>query len=119
MLNTQWRFSLANDSPSDHSVRTYRKTARHLLRRNRHHHPVNLTTRLAQTHQRRRSRFQTARPYDAADHVFNIAINLLVGGTCLEHLDLRQNDQADLYAPEAKRIPDQTTAGDFADDSIE
>ena len=33
-------------------------------------------------------------PYDEADHVLNIALNLLAGGTCLEHLELRRNDEA-------------------------
>jgi len=52
-------------------------------------------------------------PYDEADHVFNIAMNLLTGGTCLEHLELRRNDEAYLDALGAQRIPDPTTAGDF------
>lgn len=52
-------------------------------------------------------------PYDEADHVFNIALNLLAGGTCLDHLELRRNDQAFLDAVGAPRIPDPTTAGDF------
>jgi len=29
-------------------------------------------------------------PYDEADHVFNIALNLLAGGSCLDHLELRR-----------------------------
>lgn len=52
-------------------------------------------------------------PYDEADHVFNIALNLLAGGTCLEHLEIRRNDEAYLDALGAVRIPDPTTAGDF------
>ncbi len=52
-------------------------------------------------------------PYDEADHIFNIAINLLAGGTCLEHLEHRRNDEAYLDALGAERIPDPTTAGDF------
>ncbi len=52
-------------------------------------------------------------PYDEADHVLNIAFNLLAGGTCLEHLELRRNDEAYLDALGAERIPDPTTAGDF------
>lgn len=52
-------------------------------------------------------------PYSEADHVLNIAFNLLVGGTCLEHLELRRNDEAYLEALGAQRIPDPTTAGDF------
>jgi len=52
-------------------------------------------------------------PYDEADHVFNIALNLFAGGTCLEHLEIRRNDEAYLDALGAVRIPDPTTAGDF------
>ena len=52
-------------------------------------------------------------PYDEADHIFNIAMNLLAGGTCLEHLEHRRNDEAYLDALGAERIPDPTTAGDF------
>ena len=52
-------------------------------------------------------------PYSEADHVLNIAFNLLAGGTCLEHLELRRNDEAYLDALGAQRIPDPTTAGDF------
>ena len=52
-------------------------------------------------------------PYSESDHVLNIAYNLLAGGTCLEHLELRRNDEAYLDALGAQRIPDPTTAGDF------
>ena len=37
-------------------------------------------------------------PYSEADHVLNIAFNLLAGGSCLEHLELRRNDEAYLDA---------------------
>jgi len=57
--------------------------------------------------------FKVYAPYDEADHVFNIALNLLAGGTCLEHLEQRRNDEAHLDALGAERIPDPTTAGDF------
>ena len=57
--------------------------------------------------------FKFHRPYSEADHVFNIAFNLLAGGECLEHLELRRNDEAYLDALGAQRIPDPTTAGDF------
>ena len=33
-------------------------------------------------------------PYHDSDHVLNIAYNLLAGGTCLEHLELRRSDEA-------------------------
>jgi len=52
-------------------------------------------------------------PYDEADHVLNIALNLLAGGSCLDHLEVRRTDEAYLNAVGAERIPDPTTAGDF------
>lgn len=52
-------------------------------------------------------------PYSESDHVLNIAYSLLAGGTCLEHLELRRNDEVYLDALGAQRIPDPTTAGDF------
>ena len=57
--------------------------------------------------------FKLRLPYSEADHVLNIAFNLLAGGTCLEHLELRRKDEAYLNALGAERIPDPTTAGDF------
>ena len=57
--------------------------------------------------------FKMHLPYSEADHVLNIAFNLLAGGTCLEHLELRRTDEAYLNALGAERIPDPTTAGDF------
>jgi len=53
------------------------------------------------------------KPYHESDHILNIALNVLAGGTCLEDLELRRRDQAYLNALGAKRIPDPTTAGDF------
>jgi hypothetical protein len=52
-------------------------------------------------------------PYHESDHVLNIAYNFLCGGTCLEDLELRRNDEVYLDALGASRIPDPTTAGDF------
>jgi Transposase DDE domain group 1 len=52
-------------------------------------------------------------PYHESDHVLNIAYNFLVGGTCLEDLELRRNDEVYMDALGARRIPDPTTAGDF------
>ena len=52
-------------------------------------------------------------PYHESDHVLNIAYNAACGGTCLEDLELRRNDEAYLEALGAQRIPDPTTAGDF------
>ena len=45
--------------------------------------------------------------------MLNIAYNVLAGGTCLEDLELRRNDEVYMDALGAKRIPDPTTAGDF------
>jgi hypothetical protein len=53
------------------------------------------------------------KPYHESDHVLNIAYNLLCGGTRLEHLELRRNDEVYADALGAQRIPDPTTAGDF------
>ena len=52
-------------------------------------------------------------PYHESDHVLNIAHNILCGGTCLEDIEIRRNDEAYLDALGAQRIPDPTTAGDF------
>ena len=52
-------------------------------------------------------------PYSESDHVLNIAYNILAGGTCLEHLEYRRNDENYLNALGATRVPDPTTAGDF------
>ena len=57
--------------------------------------------------------FKLHLPYDEADHVLNIGLNLLAGGSCLEHLEDRRCDEAYLNAVGAERIPDPTTAGDF------
>lgn len=57
--------------------------------------------------------FKVYRPYSESDHVLNIAYNILAGGTCLDHLELRRNDEVYLDALGALRIPDPTTAGDF------
>jgi hypothetical protein len=52
-------------------------------------------------------------PYHESDHVLNIAYNALCGGRCLEHIELRRNDETFLDALQTERIPDPTTAGDF------
>ena len=52
-------------------------------------------------------------PYAESDHVLNMAYNILAGGTCLEHLEYRRNDENYLNALGATRVPDPTTAGDF------
>ena len=57
--------------------------------------------------------FKYHRPYHESDHVLNIALNILAGGTKLQHIERRRNDEAYLNALDAKRIPDPTTTGDF------
>ncbi len=57
--------------------------------------------------------FKRYLPYSESDHVLNVAYNLLAGGTCLDHLELRRNDEVYLDALGVQRIPDPTTAGDF------
>jgi hypothetical protein len=52
-------------------------------------------------------------PYHESDHVLNVAYNLLAGGSRLEHIEARRNDEVYLDALGAERIPDPTTAGDF------
>lgn len=52
-------------------------------------------------------------PYHESDHVLNIAYNTLTGGTCLEDIELRRNDETFMDGLGAERIPDPTTAGDF------
>jgi YD repeat-containing protein len=52
-------------------------------------------------------------PYHESDHVMNFAINAFCGGTCLEDMELRRNDENFLNAVGADAIPDPTTAGDF------
>lgn len=56
---------------------------------------------------------QCHRPYHESDHVLNIAYNILAGGTRLEHIELRRNDEVFLDALNVQSIPDPTTAGDF------
>jgi hypothetical protein len=53
-------------------------------------------------------------PYHESDHVLTIAYNALAGGTCLDNIELLRNDESYLDALGAQRIPDPTTAGDFA-----
>ena len=53
------------------------------------------------------------KPYHESDHIMSIALNVLAGGTCLEDLEVRRQDQAFMNALGAERIPDPTTAGDF------
>ncbi len=52
-------------------------------------------------------------PYHESDHVLGIAYNILCGGTCLQDIERRRQDEVYLDALGAQRIPDPTTAGDF------
>jgi hypothetical protein len=52
-------------------------------------------------------------PYHESDHVLGIAYNILCGGTCLQDIELRRQNEVYLDALGAQRIPDPTTAGDF------
>jgi len=52
-------------------------------------------------------------PYHESDHVLNFAYNILVGGTCMEDMEQRRNDEVYLDALGAQRTPDPTTEGDF------
>ena len=49
-------------------------------------------------------------PYTDADHILNIALNILCGGRVLEDIEVRRNDLGYL---DARCIPDPTTAGDY------
>jgi hypothetical protein len=68
---------------------------------------------LAEAIDQRLHLFKVHLPYHESDHVLNLAYNALCGGTCLEDLELRRQDEAYLNLLGAERIPDPTTAGDF------
>ena len=53
-------------------------------------------------------------PYHESDHVLNLAYNTLSGGTSLDDIELRRNDESYMDALGAERIPDPTTEGDFS-----
>jgi hypothetical protein len=57
--------------------------------------------------------FKVHLPYHESDHVLGIAYNIVCGGTCLQDIERRRQDEVYLDALEAQRIPDPTTAGDF------
>ena len=44
-------------------------------------------------------------PYHESDHVLNLAYNALCGGTCLQDIELRRQDEVFLDALGARRIP--------------
>lgn len=53
------------------------------------------------------------RPYHESDHVLAVAYNILAGGSRLEDLELRRQDESFMDGLGARRLPDPTTAGDF------
>ena len=57
--------------------------------------------------------FKRHLPYHESDHVMGIAYNILSGGTRLQDIEQRRQDEVYLDALGAQRIPDPTTAGDF------
>lgn len=56
---------------------------------------------------------KVALPYHESDHVLGLAYNVLCGGTCLQDIEQRRQDEVYLDALGTQRIPDPTTAGDF------
>lgn len=70
-------------------------------------------TRLIEEIDRRVSVLKAHLPYHESDHVLGIAYNILCGGTCLQDIELRRQNEVYLDALGAQRIPDPTTAGDF------
>jgi hypothetical protein len=48
-------------------------------------------------------------PYHESDHVLSVAYNILCGGTCLQDIEQRRQDEVYLGALGAQRIPDPTT----------
>ncbi len=52
-------------------------------------------------------------PYHESDHVIGLAYNVLCGGTCVQDIERRRQNEGYLDALGAQRIPDPTTAGDF------
>lgn len=56
---------------------------------------------------------QRPHPYTDADHVMNIALNILCGGRVLDDIEVRRNDLVFLDALGARALFDPTTAGDY------
>jgi len=70
--------------------------------------------RLAEEINRRVKLLKAHLPYHESDHVLNIAYNVMCGGQCLEDIERLRNDETYMNGVGAQRIPDPTTAGDFA-----
>ena len=106
--------AVSHDSPSQYEHGACREAAGGRLRWIRGNHTAHQNAGGCATNSTARpSVLKLHLPYDEADHIFNIALNLLAGGTCLDHIEHRRNDEAYLDALGAQRIPDPTTAGDF------
>lgn len=69
---------------------------------------------LAEEINRRVTLLKAHLPYHESDHVLNIAYNVMCGGQCLEDIERLRNDETYMNGVGAERIPDPTTAGDFA-----
>lgn len=76
-------------------------------------HAVALTSGIADRIDERVKVLVFHRPYHESDHVLNIAYNALCGGSTLDDIELRRNDEVFLDALGVEAIPDPTTAGDF------
>ncbi len=76
-------------------------------------HKLAQVTGLVEEIDRRLELLKVHKPYHESDHTLNVAYNILAGGTCLEDIELRRNNEVYLDALGAQRIPDPTTAGDF------
>jgi len=76
-------------------------------------HLLALQTGLADTLDREVQVLKRHLPYHESDHILGVAYNVLSGGTCLQDIEQRRQDEVYLDALGAQRIPDPTTAGDF------
>lgn len=68
---------------------------------------------VAETIDRNVTVLKVHKPFHESDHVIPQALNLYVGGTCIEDMANLQHDEAVLRMFGACRFPDPTTAGDF------
>lgn len=91
---TEKSSAVAHAAVSENEARTERENQRRQLRRSRHGAADGQAGGLVESINRMCPIFKMHLPYSEADHVLNIAYNLFAGGTCLEHLELRRNDDA-------------------------
>jgi hypothetical protein len=76
-------------------------------------HQLSQHTGLVEAIDRHVQLLRVALPYHESDHVLGIAYNVLCGGSCLQDIEQRRQDEVYLDALGTQRIPDPTTAGDF------